>query len=340
MNLNSNTNASLSSVLKKLQDTANTPFEESRPIPAEVNHSVEFYKHERNKVFASEWICIGREDEIPNTGDYLTHDIAGVPVFVIRQPTKEILGFVNACAHRFTCLLSDTTGNSKLIICPYHAWTYNLDGTLKSAPFMKMKDGFNLSDHKLRKLQTEIWEGFIYVTLDEHPTRSVNNSLEGLKSKIVGRYDMASYITVMRETMEWSANWKNLIENKNCLFLTRDPVNPSSSGALHILDETFSYHDLIASSDIIVTKGGYSTLATAFANHKPVITCERNDFYEFEAIREYLKSRGIGIILQDEQFYRGDWQEPIKDALKLAVKNKVPLNGEKEAIEIIHQFLS
>ena len=213
MNLNSNSKASLSNVLKKLQDTANTPFEESHPIPAEVNHSVEFYKHERNKVFASEWICIGREDEIPNAGDYLTHDIAGVPVFVMRQPTKEILGFVNACAHRFTCLLSDTTGNSKLITCPYHAWTYNLDGTLKSAPFMKMKDGFNLSDHKLRKLQTEIWEGFIYVTLDEHPTRSVNTSLEGLTSKIVGRYDMASYITVMRQTMEWGANWKNLIEN-------------------------------------------------------------------------------------------------------------------------------
>ena len=130
------------------------------------------------------------------------------------------------------------------------------------------------------------------------------------------------------------------MQNKNCLFLTRDHINPPSSGILYILDKTFSYHDLIASSDIIVTKGGYSTLATAFANHKPVITCERKDFYEFEAIREYLKSRRIGITLQDEQFYQGDWQEPIKDALKLTVKNKVPLNGEKEAIEIIHQILS
>ena len=127
MNLNSNSHASLSSVLKKLQDTANTPFEKSYPIPAEANHSVEFYKHERNKIFASEWICIGREDEILDAGDYLTHNIAGVPVFIVRQPTKEILGFVNACAHRFTCLLSDTTGNRKLITCPYHAWTYNLD---------------------------------------------------------------------------------------------------------------------------------------------------------------------------------------------------------------------
>ena len=136
-----------------------------------------------------------------------------------------------------------------------------------------------------------------------------------------------------------SVSWKNLTENKNCLFLTRDPVKPSSS-PLKILDEKFSYHDLIASSDIILTKGGYSTLATAFANHKPVITCERNDFYEFEAIREYLKTRGTGITLQDEQFYQGDWQEPIKDALKITVKNKVPLNGEIEVMETVHQMLS
>ena len=136
-----------------------------------------------------------------------------------------------------------------------------------------------------------------------------------------------------------SVSWKNLTENKNCLFLTRDPVKPSSS-PLKILDEKFSYHDLIASSDIILTKGGYSTLATAFANHKPVITCERNDFYEFEAIREYFKTRGTGITLQDEQFYKGDWQEPIKDALKITVKNKVPLNGEIEVMETVHQMLS
>jgi phenylpropionate dioxygenase-like ring-hydroxylating dioxygenase large terminal subunit len=210
---NSNSNTSLSSVLKKLQDTANTPFEKAHPIPAEANHSVEFYKHEHDKVFSNEWICIGREDEIPNAGDYLTHDIAGVSVFVVRQSTKEILGFVNACAHRFTCLLSNTIGNSKLITCPYHAWTYNLDGTLKSAPFMKMKEGFNLNDHRLRKLQTEVWEGFIYMTLNENPNRSVNASLKDLKTKIVGRYDMAKYKTVMRESMVWNANWKNLIEN-------------------------------------------------------------------------------------------------------------------------------
>ncbi len=134
-----------------------------------------------------------------------------------------------------------------------------------------------------------------------------------------------------------AVNWKNIEENKDCFFLTRDPIKHP---AIHLLDEKFSYHDLIASSDIILTKGGYSTLATAFANNKPVVTCERNDFYEFEAVREYLQNRQVGIIVKGAPFYQGDWQEPIKEALKLTVKNKVPLNGEIEIAEIAQQMLS
>lgn len=134
-----------------------------------------------------------------------------------------------------------------------------------------------------------------------------------------------------------SVNWKNLEDINDCIFLTRDPVKHT---AIHFLDEKFSYHDLIASSDIILTKGGYSTLATAFANHKPVVTCERNDFYEFEAIRKYLQNRQIGLVLKSIAFYQGDWQESIKQALKLTVKNKVPLNGEIEIAKIVQQMLS
>jgi UDP:flavonoid glycosyltransferase YjiC (YdhE family) len=134
-----------------------------------------------------------------------------------------------------------------------------------------------------------------------------------------------------------AVNWNNLRDHNDCLFLTRDPIKHPD---VHFLDEKFSYHDLIASSDIILTKGGYSTLATAFANHKPVITCERDDFYEFEAVREYLQNRQIGIIVKSAPFNQGDWQEPIKEALKLTVKNKVPLNGEIEIAEIVQQMLS
>jgi hypothetical protein len=89
----------------------------------------------------------------------------------------------------------------------------------------------------------------------------------------------------------------------------------------------------------VCTKGGYSTLGSAFASHKPVITCERHDFYEFEAIREYLLKTQTGVIIADEDFYQGHWQAAIKTALSLTVKDKIPLNGEIEILETVHQML-
>ena len=210
---NHHSNASLDSVVKMLNESAKKSFEDATPIPAAVNHSVEFYNHEQDRIFNQEWICIGRTDELPNTGDYLTHDIAGTPVLIVRQESSEIMGFINACAHRFTCLVSKQTGNAFAFTCPNHAWTYALDGTLKHAPFMEMKNDFDIESHRLKTLSTKVWEGFIYITLAKDPSKKVAPSLEELRKNIVGQYDMASYKTIIRENMSWDANWKNLIEN-------------------------------------------------------------------------------------------------------------------------------
>ena len=136
-----------------------------------------------------------------------------------------------------------------------------------------------------------------------------------------------------------SVLWENLSQNKDCLCLTRDPIEQSVPG-LYILDDRFDFPDLIASVDVVCTKGGYSTIGSAFASHKPVVTCERHDFYEFEAIREYLLKTQTGVIIADEDFYQGNWQRSIKTALSLTVKDKVPLNGEIEIVETVHQMLS
>jgi len=200
-------------VLDRLRDTAARPFEDARPLPAEAHHSLAFLDHERKAVFAREWICIGRGDEIPAPGDYLTHDIIGVPVFAIRQTGGDIKAFVNACAHRFSCLLAAESGSCKRIVCPYHAWTYDCAGNLIAAPHMDMKDGFDPAAHGLRALAAEVWEGFVYVTLAEQPAKTVAEALAPFRDEVVGRFDMACYRTVIRETMVWNANWKNLIEN-------------------------------------------------------------------------------------------------------------------------------
>ena len=211
--LNTYTNKSLNESLGSLQECSSQSFEESSPIPPSINHSIHFYNHEQDRIFNQEWICIGRCDEIPLTGDFLTHEIAGTPVLIVRQDSGDIMSFVNACAHRFTCLSKEKSGHAFAFSCPNHAWTYGIDGQLKHAPFMDMKSNFIMSDHNLERLHTEIWEGFIYVSLSKKPKKGIAKSLDALKKNIVGRYGMASYKTVIRESMWWNANWKNLVEN-------------------------------------------------------------------------------------------------------------------------------
>nr|MCS5558468.1 Rieske 2Fe-2S domain-containing protein [Oceanospirillaceae bacterium] len=139
--------------------------------------------------------------------------IADVPVLVVRQVDGGIDAFVNACAHRFACLMPEQQGCVKRFVCRYHAWSYNLDGSLSKAPHMHMKPDFEPSQYGLRPLHTEVWQGFIYVTLAATADKSVAERLAPLTEQVVGRYDMACYKTILRETMVWDANWKNLIEN-------------------------------------------------------------------------------------------------------------------------------
>ena len=213
MTFNHHSRKSLRTVLDELQAAAALEFKSARPIPPAVNHSVEFHEHEQQSVFMQEWICVGRHDEIPNPGDYLTHDIAGVPILVVRQNDRTVNAFVNACAHRYACLVPDGLGSAKRFTCRYHAWTYDTGGQLVRAPKMEMKPGFDCSQHRLRKLHADTWEGYLFVSLAEQPEIDLQQALQPFRDKIIGRYDMACYRTVLREQMSWSANWKNLIEN-------------------------------------------------------------------------------------------------------------------------------
>ena len=213
MSHNVHTRKDLQSVLQELSEAAAKPFTEATPIPAALNHSLAFLEHEQASVFRQEWICVGREDELPSVGDFLTHQIASVPVLVVRQANHEIQAFVNACAHRRACVVSAASGTAKKFTCPYHAWTYDCGGRLIRAPGMEMKAGFDESGKGLKPLKSAVWEGFVYVSLSQNPATDLNQVLEPLRENIVGRYNMSCYRTVLRENMTWNANWKNLIEN-------------------------------------------------------------------------------------------------------------------------------
>ena len=213
MTFNPQTDADASTLLEQLGDVVDTPFESATPIPPGVNHSRSFFELEQRQIFQKEWICVGREDEIAEPGDFMTHEIAGVPVLVVRNVEGDINAFINACAHRFACLVPEASGSVKKFTCRYHAWTYDTSGHLIAAPYTHMKAWFNLQDHKLAKLHHATWEGFLYVTLNPDPMPTPAQRLTSLSDHVVGRYGMPVFKTVIRDRMVWNANWKNLIEN-------------------------------------------------------------------------------------------------------------------------------
>lgn len=134
-------------------------------------------------------------------------------------------------------------------------------------------------------------------------------------------------------------DWPRLGLMENAVFLTRDPVAGTARNLL-VLGDEFLYPDLIASCDLVVTKAGYSTLAAAFAHGKPVLSCTREHFREFDFIAPALKEGGLGGIIGDERFFSCDWGEDIEQARTLSVAGRVPMNGESELFAEIENLLA
>ena len=180
-------------------------------MPGGIYHSIAFLDLEIERLFDQGWICVGREDDIPHDGDFITHHIINTPVVVFRQSDGSVRAFVNACAHRFTKLL-EGRGSNKRFSCPYHGWTYCHDGALLHAPHMEQTAGFDPKTVHLRHLHCEVWQGFIFVTLNERPN-PLRQQLQKFEEDIVLNYAPSRYVGLFRDSMTWRANWKQLVEN-------------------------------------------------------------------------------------------------------------------------------
>lgn len=197
-------------LLARLADLAARPLEAATAMPPGVYLSEELHRLERERIFAREWICVGRAAEIPSPGDYLTYSINDQPLFVIRGRDGGVRAFANVCRHRMMRLLQGS-GTCRQIVCPYHGWTYGIDGQLRGAPHMAGRPGFDPRQIRLPEIRTELWEGWIYATLDPD-AESLATRLAPLL-EVVGRYRMADYVPVARQDHLWDTNWKLLTEN-------------------------------------------------------------------------------------------------------------------------------
>lgn len=194
----------------QLRGLADRPREAASSMPPSIYRDEGFASLEKEKIFRRDWVCPGLAAEIPTAGDYLTFTVADEPVFCVRDSNGAVRTYANVCRHRMMKLVSGK-GSSGRIVCPYHAWTYNLDGNLIGAAHMKQSTGFDKSKICLPEIRTEIWQGWIYITLnpDAAPVKDLLAPLE----KVVERYRMNTYVPVVHKEHVWQTNWKLLTEN-------------------------------------------------------------------------------------------------------------------------------
>jgi len=196
--------------ISKLVENVRVPFEQATAMPPDVYTSEAFLQAEQQEVFAKDWICVGRASVLPDVGDFVTHELAGQPIFVIRDSDGHLRAMSNVCLHRMSTLL-EGSGNRRKITCPYHAWTYDLDGALRGAPAMELNTGFCKQNYKLPQIRCEEWLGWIMVSLnpDAPDVASQLSELQGL----IADFEMENYIETFHEVHIWDTNWKILAEN-------------------------------------------------------------------------------------------------------------------------------
>jgi Rieske 2Fe-2S family protein len=195
-----------------------------RPRPTLAGHeytSQEVYDEEREKIWWGDWVTIGRSEEVESPGDFVVKDVAGESIFVVRNQDSELRGFYNVCAHRGTKFLDDDArGNArKAFRCPYHAWTYDLDGRLIGTPNVKEDELFDRANYPLHPVTIGEYAGFLFANLSPEPRPLMEALTDGAETiTVFERFKMQDLRIGFRIVYEVNANWKIVVENYNeCL---------------------------------------------------------------------------------------------------------------------------
>ena len=201
-----------------------------RSLPGSYYLSEEIHALERERIFYREWFCAGREEALPEPGDYLVLEVAGESILVTRSTSGELVGHYNVCRHRGCRLvleqqplvdaseLSRAGTFSGSIRCPYHSWSYELEGKLRVAPWLQSADDFDKSQLSLHRVGVAVWGGFIFVNLSPSEAEARGHSLTAQLGRVpesVQRYPLAELRCARRITYQVQANWKVIMENYN-----------------------------------------------------------------------------------------------------------------------------
>lgn len=182
---------------------------QSVTLPPSCYSDEHIFQLEVDTIFHQSWIGIGREDRWKSTGDYIAMDIAGVPVIIVRGNDGQLKGFANSCRHRGSLMLSGE-GQCRQIRCPFHCWTYKLDGSLKFSPKMEHAVDFKSEDYGLHEFRVSCNNGFAFICLNDETT-GLDDWLGGF-AEIHSNWALDQLVSTRVRSFEVDCNWKNYIE--------------------------------------------------------------------------------------------------------------------------------
>jgi phenylpropionate dioxygenase-like ring-hydroxylating dioxygenase large terminal subunit len=195
--------------------TAQRPLDQAQTLPRQAYTDETYFAHESDQVLRASWLCAGHVSQVKAPGAVLPVDLMGEPVMLVHGHDGVIRALSRVCPHRSSDLLIDgeksDCRSASVLTCPYHRWTFGLDGSLMGAPQMQEAAGFNKSDWKLAELRSAIWEGFIFVNLDA-AAAPLKVQYEAFTAT-VAPWKLAGLELVISLEWECDFNWKVMVEN-------------------------------------------------------------------------------------------------------------------------------
>jgi phenylpropionate dioxygenase-like ring-hydroxylating dioxygenase large terminal subunit len=218
-------------------------------LDAQLYYDAGVFEREEAAIFHRAWMQVGHVEEAPETGDYFTCAVIDQSLFVIRDKGGDLRAFHNLCPHRTHELLQGR-GNTKAIQCPYHAWSFEIDGALRRARFSDAVAGFDADDFCLKEVRLETLCGFIFVNLDPEAS-PMGHMFAGLEAEVRHYTPNLDQLThAYRVTFDLAANWKTVIDNYlECYHC--QTVHPALAHSLDLDDYRISI------------SGNYATFLTA-----------------------------------------------------------------------------
>jgi phenylpropionate dioxygenase-like ring-hydroxylating dioxygenase large terminal subunit len=212
-----------------------------RGLPGWAYHSPALLELEKEHLFRNHWQIIGHVSDVPEPGDYLTMDVVGERALVVRGKDGVVRGFHNICRHRGSRVAADERGSCKnALVCPFHGWVYNLDGTLRGAAKPKSFPELDKNEFGLAPLELEIWMGLIFIRFRKGPQPSVAELLRPFEEEL-SHYGIAEMVPANGVWTQTSpVNWKSVrdVDNEGYHVAMAHPALQDLYGASYY-DEPF-----------------------------------------------------------------------------------------------------